>query len=64
MSLKIIFHTMCQQSASDIVSSPDLVRHVYRLQYNVRAILKAIRAGVGFGSGTETTSDMDIERMF
>ena len=35
-----------------LVSSPDLIWRVYRLQYN--AILKAIRAGVGFGSGTET----------
>ena len=30
-----------------LVSSPDLIS---------RAILKAIRAGVGFGSGTETTN--------
>ena len=34
-----------------VVSSPDLIRHVYHFQYN----LKAIRAGVGFGSGTETS---------
>ena len=37
----------------NLVSSPDLIRRVYRLQYN--AILKAIHAGVGFGSETETT---------
>ena len=39
------------QSVTVVVSSPDLIRRVYRLP---RAILKAIRAGVGFGSGTET----------
>ena len=39
-----------------LVSSPDLIRCVYRFPYNARAILKAIRAGVGFGSGTETTT--------
>ena len=37
---------------SSIVSSPDLIRHVYRLQC---AILKVICIGVGFGSGTETS---------
>ena len=37
----------------NLVSSPDLIRRVYRLQYN--AILKAICAGVGFGSETEIT---------
>ena len=36
-----------------LVSSPDLILCVYRFQYN--AILKPICAGVGFGSGTETT---------
>ena len=41
---------------SVLVSFPDLIRRVYRLQYNARAILKAIRAWVGFGSGTETKS--------
>ena len=35
----------------NLVSSPDLIRQVYRFQYNVR---KVICAGVGFGSGTET----------
>ena len=38
-----------------LVLSPDLIRRVYRFQYNARAILKVIHAGVGFGSGTETT---------
>ena len=38
---------------SDLVSSPDLIRCVYHFQ-----ILKAICAGVGFGSGTETKSDL------
>ena len=33
----------------NLVSSPDLMR------YTPGAILKAIRAGVGFGSGTETS---------
>ena len=35
-----------------LVSSPDLIRHVYHFQYSM--ILKAICARVGFGSGTET----------
>ena len=39
----------------DVVSSPDLIWRVYRLQYNT--ILKVICAGVGFGSGTETSRD-------
>ena len=39
----------------DVVLSPDLIWRVYRLQYNT--ILKVIRAGVGFGSGTETRRD-------
>ena len=34
----------------NLVSSPDLI---WCFQYNLRAILKAIRAGVGIGSGTE-----------
>ena len=34
-----------------VVSSPDFI---YRFQYSPCAILKAIRAGVGFGSETET----------
>ena len=38
---------------SDRVSSPDLIRRVYRFQ-----ILKAIRTGVGSGSGTETKSEL------
>ena len=38
-----------------LVSSPDLIWCIYRFQYNVCVILKAICAGVGFGSGTETT---------
>ena len=33
-----------------VVSSIDLIWCVYRFQYNARAILKAICAGVGFGS--------------
>ena len=37
-----------------VVSSPDLIRRIYRFQYSPCAILKAIRAGVGFGSETET----------
>ena len=41
-----------------VVSSPDLIQHVHHFQYNAwentHAILKAIRAGVGFGSGTKT----------
>ena len=36
---------------------PDLIWCVYHFWYNSpRAILKAIRAGVGFGSGTETNT--------
>ena len=37
-----------------LVSSLDLIRRIYRFQYSPRTILKAICAGVGFGSGTET----------
>ena len=44
--------------------SPDLIRCLYRFQYNAlpspRSILKAIRAGVGFGSGTETNAIREI----
>ena len=35
------------------VLSPDLILHVYRFCI-MCTILKVIRAGVGFGSGTET----------
>ena len=38
-----------------VVSSPDLIRRVYRFQ-------KAIRAGVGFGSGTETSKKASSAR--
>ena len=49
-----LLHSSFQHIASaDLVSSPDLIRRVYRFQY----ILKAIRVGVGFGSGTETSAD-------
>ena len=69
-----------------LVSSPDLIRRVYRFQYNarenglvdiacipqtlpsiyqtlpsLRAILKTIHAGVGFGSGTETRLSLESE---
>ena len=37
-----------------LVPRPHPVRILYRFQYNARE-LKAIRAGVGFGSGTETS---------
>ena len=49
-----------------IVSSPDLIRHIYRFQYNARpgAVLKAIHAGVGFGSGTETSLMMNSVASF
>ena len=49
-------------SCTVLVSSPDLIRRVYRFQYNMqktRAVLKAIRAGVGFGSGTETSTVLE-----
>ena len=36
------------------VSSSDLIRHTYIASSIMRAILKVIHAGVGFGSGTET----------
>ena len=36
-----------------LVSPPDLIRHVYRFQYNACA-------GVGFGPGTETGCVWDI----
>ena len=38
-----------------LVSSPDLIRCMDCFQYNAWAILKVICAGVGFGSGTETS---------
>ena len=42
----------------DLVSSSDLIWRVYRFQYiSPHAILKAIRTGVGFWSGTETRPD-------
>ena len=44
------------QIATLIVLSPDVIWRIYCFQYNVQAILKAIRAGVGFGSGTETST--------
>ena len=50
-----------------IVSSPDLIRCVYHFQYNAqepRTILKAIRAGVGFGSETETIMAIKAYVMF
>ena len=49
------------ETSTLLVLSPDLIRRVYRLQYNVweNTILKVIRAGVGFGSGTETISSPD-----
>ena len=50
-----------------IVLSPDLIWRVYRFQYNtqeLRAVLKAIRAGVGFGSGTETIMAIKVYVMF
>ena len=46
-----------------VVSSPDLIWRIYRLQYNappLHTILKVICAGVGFGSGTETRVHDDI----
>ena len=49
------------QYSMSLVSSPDLIRYAYRFQYKAWekdtecAILKAICAGVGFGSGTETS---------
>ena len=45
-------HTTSVQA--NLVPSPDLIRPVYRFQYDVCAILKVISAGIGFGSGTET----------
>ena len=45
----------------DRVSSPDLIRRVYHFQYNV---LKAIHAEVGFGSGTETSMDLDLASFY
>ena len=39
---------------SPLVLSQDLIQRVHCFQYN--CILKAIHAGVGFGSGNETTS--------
>ena len=45
-------------SHSHLVSSPDHIRRVYHFQYNVHAILKVIRTGIGFGSGTETNSHL------
>ena len=41
-----------------IVSSPDFIWHVYRFQYNPRAILKAIRARVGLGLGLRLVRDL------
>ena len=37
-----------------LVSSPDLLWCVDHFQCNAHMILKVIRAGVGFGSGTKT----------
>ena len=45
-----------------IVSSPDLIWRIYRFPlsyFSYWVILKAIRAGVGFGSGTETRQVTD-----
>ena len=46
-------------SCVQVVLSPDLIRRIYRFQYNALenpcTLLKAIHAGVGFGSGTETS---------
>ena len=47
-----------------MVSSPDLIRRVYCFQYNPCAILKAICAGVGFGSGTETSPGNEVIGMW
>ena len=47
-----IFHP--HDSTTPLVSSPDLIRHVYCLQYNARDTESDTRAGIGFGSGTET----------
>ena len=44
------------------VLSPDIIRRVYRFQYNAwenACDSEAIRAGIGFGSGTETTPVFD-----
>ena len=49
-----ILHTLY---CSIIVSSPDLIRHVYRFQYNARE-LKAICAGVGLGLGPRLCSSL------
>ena len=45
-------------SHSHLVSSPDHIWRVCHFQYNAHAILKAIRTGIGFGSGTETNSHL------
>ena len=48
-------HTQGNQvSVPLLVSSSDFIWCVYRFQYNPHVILKAIRARVGFGSGTKT----------
>ena len=50
-----------------LVLSPDFIWRVYRFHYNtqeLRAVLKAIRAGVGFGSGTETIMAIKVYVMF
>ena len=47
-----------------IVSSPDLIRRAYIASSIMRAILKAFRTGVGFGSGTETRRIFDTGPFF
>ena len=37
-----------------VVSSPDLIRRIYRFQYNTRDTESNLRWGWFFGSGTET----------
>ena len=36
---------------------PDLIRHIYHFQYNVREV---IRSGVGFGSGSGTETNVSL----
>ena len=46
-----------------VVSFPDLIQHVYYLQYNMQYVPKVICAGVGFGSGTETVIRVNVKWM-
>ena len=46
----LLFHLHISSfSPQLLVLSPDLIQRIYRFQYNTRAILKVIHAGIGFG---------------